>query len=113
MPTPPDSDHAARLARLAATVATETAAPVVFPTIHPNGSGAAHLTAAYGAVVVAIGEAMDLAVRLVPNARDYDEATYRLARAQHDARIALLGKVRDEYFALRRHCRAATRERTG
>lgn len=112
MPTPPDSDHAARLARLAATVAT-TPTPLAMPTIHPNGSGAAHLTAAYGAVVVAIGEAIELALEGAPNARDYDEATYRLARAQHDARLALLGKVRDEYFALRRHCLAATRERTG
>lgn len=111
MPTPPDSDHAARLARLAATVAT-TPTPLAMPTIHPNGSGAAHLTAAYGAVVVALNEAMDLAMQKAPNARDYDEATYRLARAQHDARLALLGKVRDEYIALRYHCRTAMQERT-
>lgn len=113
MPTPPPDDHAARLARHAAAVQAETAAPVVFPQIGLNGSGAAHLTAAYGAVVVALNDAMDLAIQKAPNARDYDEATYRLARAQHDARLALLGKVRDEYVALRSYCRNATRERTG
>lgn len=113
MSTPPPDDHAARLAQHVATVQAEAAAPVVFPQIHPNGSGAGHLAAGYGAVVVAMGEAMDLAIRNAPNARDYDEAGYRLAMAQHGDRLALMGKVRDEYIALRYHCFATMRERAG
>lgn len=92
---------------------TEAAAPVVFPTIHLNGSGAGHLAAGYGAIAHAIGEAIKLATEEAPNARDYDEAGYRLARAQHDDRLALLDRLRGEYLALLWHCRKAMRERTG
>ena len=53
--------------------------------------------------------------RTVPNARDDpgDDAAHRAALADHRQRLALLAKVRDELDALRRHCRAAMRERTG
>lgn len=114
MPTPPPDDHAARLARHAAAVQAETAAPVVFPQIHDNGSGAKYLAESYALAADAVQETAQRLCRTAPNGRDYptDEA-YRAARLDHERRLDLLGKVRAEYVALYEHCRAATRERTG
>lgn len=114
MPTPPDSDHAARLARLAAAVATETAGPAVFPSVGLNGSGARQLAEGYEMAAGAITVAMDKLGHTVPNGRDYpDEAALRVALADHRQRLALLARMRDDYWALYKHCRAAMRERTG
>lgn len=114
MPTPPDSDYAARLARHAATVATETAAPVVFPQIGLNDSGAKYLAESYTKAADAVEMALAHLAHARPNGRDYpDEATVRAALADHHRRVALLIKVLDELDALRLHCIKATRERTG
>lgn len=115
MPTPPDSDHAARLARHAAAVQAETAAPVVFPQIGLNGSSPVVLSEGYAMAAEAVDAAISAALRTAPNARDYpdNDARHRAAVDNHHQRLVLLVKVRDELDALRRHCRAATRERTG
>lgn len=114
MSTPPPDDHAARLARHAAAVQAETAAPVVFPRVDLNGSGARQLAEGYEMAAGAITVAMDKLGHTVPNGRDYpDEAALRVALADHRQRLALLARMRDDYWALYKHCRAATRERTG
>ena len=113
MPTPPD-DHAARLARHAATVQAETAGPAVFPSVGLNGSGAKQLAMASHVVLGAIDAAIDAEWRDYPNARDYpDAADLAAAKVQADGRLATLRKVRAERQAMFDHCRAAMRERTG
>lgn len=111
-PTPPPDDHAARLADHLATAQRDGAAPVVFPQIHNNGSGAKYLAESYALAADAVQETAQRLCRTAPNGRDYptDEA-YRAARLDHERRLDLLGKVRAEYVALYEHCRAATRER--
>lgn len=115
MPTPPPDDHAGRLAAHLATVQAETAAPVVFPQIGLNGSSPVVLSEGYAMAAEAVDAALSAAARTVPNTRDYpgNDAGHRAALADHRQRLALLVKVRDELDALCRHCRAATRERTG
>lgn len=87
---------------------------MVFPQIGLNGSGARHLAESYALATDAVEMALAQMGHTWPNARDYpDDATLGAALADHRQRVALLDKVRDELDALRRHCRAATRGRTG
>ena len=88
---------------------------MVFPQIGLNGSSPVVLSEGYAMAAEAVDAALCAAARTVPNARDYpgDDAAHRAALADHRQRLALLAKVRDELDALRRHCRAAMRERTG
>jgi len=114
MPTPPPDDHAARLAQHVATVQAEAAAPVVFPTIHPNGSGAKELALNSAAVADAIDAAIHAERQNYPNARDYpDAADFAAAKAQAQGRIDALRKARDDRWAIFDHCCKAARERAG
>lgn len=112
MPTPPPDDHATRIAAHLATAQRDGAAPVVFPQIHDNGSGAKQLATASHVVLSAIDAAIDAEWRDYPNARDYpDAADLAAAKVQAEGRIATLGKVRAERQAMFDHCRNAMRER--
>lgn len=87
---------------------------MVFPQIGLNGSGAQYLANSYAAAMDTITKATAQVMLTVPNGRDYpDEAALRAATADHRQRLDLLAKVYGELDALRRHCRAAMRERTG
>ncbi len=105
MPTPPPDDHAARLARHAAAVQAETAAPVVFPRVGLSGRAMRELAEDNASIVRAIDLAIERARYIPPEPEEYDTAAaHHAASLGHEQRLALLDKVRAEYVALVEHC---------
>ena len=79
--------------------------PIVLPLASLNGSGKVNLSKQYRDAGRALDQALDALAQASPHGRDYYQGgevfsdLYRAARAEHDARMDAVRKVREEMLA--------------
>lgn len=92
-------------------IETEQGNQLQAPAIHLNGTSTSELLAQYRAAVAGVNAAVDALCAARPHARDYymTEGAYERARDEHEARLDLLVKVRNDMHTLALHAYAAQR----
>lgn len=76
---------------------------MILPTVHINGTSREALSAQFAEVLKALQRALEAMADAAPNARDYypqGESAFRLARAEHESRIACVRAIREDYYRL-------------
>lgn len=84
---------------------------LTLPTVHLNGTGRAGLTKLNSDAALAVQAAIEAVSAAAPHGRDYypqDRGnilgpTYKKARTEHEARLAKLKSVLDDFYAIGRH----------
>lgn len=80
---------------------------MTLPFINLNGSSPRRLAEGYSIAVLGVEGAIERIRETAPNGRDYIDAhALKQATKEHQARIDVLSKVREELEALVEHCEA-------
>ncbi len=76
---------------------------IVAPTVNINGSSKKDLQSQQKTAYIALSDALEAMLKAAPHSRDFQtapEGAFETARAQHDARLAVVGRLQADYLLI-------------